>query len=61
MEDFRGHDPKPNAQERAWMSADPFTTVVKLLAVAGLAIAVGVSATQVTGPSAPATVAAAHP
>jgi len=43
------------------MSADPFTTVVKLLAVAGLAIAVGVSATQVTGPSAPATVAAAHP
>jgi hypothetical protein len=61
MEELRGHDPKPNAQERAWMSADPFAVVVKLVALAGLAIAIGVSATQVTGPSAPATVAAAQP
>jgi len=43
------------------MSADPFAAVVKLVAIAGLAIAVGVSATLATGPSAPATVAAAHP
>ena len=59
MEEFRGHDPKPNAQERAWMSADPFAAVVKLVAIAGLAIAIGVSATLATAPSAPATVAAA--
>jgi hypothetical protein len=61
MEELRGHDPKPNAQEQAWMSADPFAVVVKLVALAGLAIAIGVSSAQVTDPSPPATVAAVHP
>ena len=60
MEELRGHDPKPNAQERAWMSADPFAVVLKLVVLAGLAIAIGVSVSQVNGPSAPATVAVAH-
>ena len=41
------------------MSADPFAVVVRLLVLAGIAVAIGFSATQATSPSAPATVAAA--
>jgi hypothetical protein len=46
LEDLRNHDAKPNAQERAWMSFDPVGLAVKLVALAGIALAVGVSATQ---------------
>jgi hypothetical protein len=60
MDELRGHSPEPDAQERAWMSANPFTVLVRVVALAGIAVAIGVSATQFSAPPAP-TVAAAHP
>jgi len=42
------------------MSANPFALLVRLVALAGIAAAIGVSATQFSAPPAP-TVAAAHP
>jgi len=39
----KDHDPRPNAEERAWMDADFFGTVSRLILVAGIAIMLGVS------------------
>ena len=42
------------------MSINPFTALVRLVALAGIAVAIGVSATQIANPpAAPQTVAAA--
>ena len=60
MEEIRGHSAKPTRQEEAWMSINPFTALVRLVALAGIALAIGVSASQFAGPpAAPQTVAAA--
>ncbi len=59
MEELRGHNPKPTEQERAWMSANPVAVLVRLVALAGIAVAIGVSAAHLAAPHAP-TVAAAH-
>ena len=59
MEELRGHSPKPTEQERAWMSANPFAMLVRVVALAGIALAIGTSVTQFSAPRAP-TVAAAH-
>jgi len=61
MDELRNHDARPNAHEREWMSANPFSILVRLVALAGLAVAIGVSATYVGGSSAPASVASARP
>ena len=53
MDDLRNHDARPDAQERAWMTIEP-------VAVAGIALAIGVSVTHLAAPpQAAASVAAA--
>jgi fatty acid desaturase len=59
MEELRGHSPKPDEQERAWMSANPFMMLVRVVALAGIAVAIGTSVSYLSAPKAP-TVAAAH-
>jgi hypothetical protein len=58
MEDRRNHDARPNAREREWMSMDPVSLLVKLVALAGFAIAIGVSTTVMVAPANPSPVAA---
>jgi len=45
-------------QEQRWMSINPFTALVRLVALAGIAVAIGVSASQLANPPSSATVAA---
>jgi hypothetical protein len=54
MDDLRNHDARPDAQERAWMTIEPMAVVVKLVALAGIALAIGVSVTQIAAPTQPA-------
>ena len=62
LEDLRkNHDARPNAQERAWMSFEPMSVAIKLVALAGFAIAVGVTATHLAAPPQQATNVAAAP
>jgi hypothetical protein len=58
MEDRRNHDSRPNPREREWMSVDPVSLLVKLVALAGFAIAIGVSTTVMVAPENPSPVAA---
>lgn len=39
----KDHDPRPNAEERAWMDADFYGAVSRFALVAGVAIMIGVS------------------
>jgi len=50
MEDRRNHDSRPDAREREWISMDPLALLVKVVAMAGLAFAIGVSATVIVAP-----------
>ena len=59
LEDFRNHDPNPTDQEREWMAANPLGVLVRLLALASLAVAIGLSASHSFNTSAPTTVASA--
>jgi hypothetical protein len=45
FEEIRNHDPKPNAQERAWMQADPFRVVARVMALTVLALVITTAAT----------------
>ena len=58
LEDLRNHDAKPTVHEREWMATDPFRAVVKIVVLAGLAVAIGLGASP--APDKPATVAAAQ-
>ena len=60
LEDLRNHSAQPSAQERAWMSFDPMAIAVKLVALAGIALAIGVSVTQLAAPPQAAAVAQAQ-
>ena len=60
MDDLRNHDTAPNAQERAWMSVDPFAVLLRLVVLASLAVAIGLAASQIASPSRPDTVVASH-
>jgi hypothetical protein len=46
LEDFRDHDPNPTDQEREWMAANPLGVLVRLLALASLALAIGLTASS---------------
>ena len=50
MDDLRNHDARPDAHERAWMSIEPMAVAVRLVALAGIALAVGVSVTHLAAP-----------
>jgi hypothetical protein len=63
VDDVRDHDALPSDEELAWMSTNPLTLVVKALALAGIAIAIGVSVSQLlmTEESYPPVAVAAKP
>ena len=61
LEDLRNHDPNPNAEERAWMRTNPFAVVVRLVVLAGIAVAIGVNVSQPNLPERPTAVAATTP
>jgi hypothetical protein len=46
IDDLRNHDAAPSEGEIAWIVAQPVAVVVKALALAGVAIAIGVSLSQ---------------
>jgi hypothetical protein len=46
LDDLRDHDALPNDEEIEWLSTSPVTVVIKALALAGIAIAIGVSVSQ---------------
>jgi hypothetical protein len=63
VDDVRDHDALPSEEELEWMSANPLAIVVKALALAGVAIAIGVSVSQllITEESFPPVAIAAKP
>ena len=46
LEDLRNHDATPTAEEREWMAASPFRVLLHLVVLAGIALAIGVSGSQ---------------
>ncbi len=62
LEDFRNHDATPTAEEREWMDANPFRVVLHLVVLAGIALAIGMSGSQIVQESPrPAAVASTTP
>jgi hypothetical protein len=61
MDDLRNHDARPDTQEREWMSVEPMAVAVKLVAMAGIALAIGVSVTHLSAPPQVAAAVAAAP
>ncbi len=55
----RNHDATPTKEEQRWMSVEPVNAVLGLMVLAGLALAVGVSAASVhdNAPKPPTTTA----
>jgi len=46
LEDLRNHDPAPTHEEREWMAVNPLSVTVRLIALAGIAMAIGLSGTS---------------
>jgi hypothetical protein len=46
LEDLRNHDAAPTAEEREWMAANPFRVLLHLVMLASIALAIGVSGSQ---------------
>jgi hypothetical protein len=44
----KDHDPRPTAEERAWMAADFYGVLSRFVLVAGISIMIGVSAAVLT-------------
>jgi hypothetical protein len=62
LDDLRNHDAIPTEQERAWMATNPFKVLLQVVALAGIAIAIGLSGSQmVQENSRPAAVASTTP
>jgi hypothetical protein len=57
LEDFRNHNPEPTEQERAWMAVNPVGVVVRLVVLAGIALAIALSASESLNPEPPNAVA----
>ena len=59
LDDLRNHDASPTEEEAAWVGADAVGLIVRAMALAGLALALGVSVSMLAdpGPVAPAAVA----
>jgi hypothetical protein len=61
MDDLRNHDAKPTAHEREWMQANPFSTMLRVMTLAAVALMIGVSSsTLLNTNAAPAQVASAN-
>jgi len=62
LEDFRNHDAAPTPQEREWMAANPFNVLLHLVVLAGIAVAIGLSGSQLVAEHPrPAAVASTSP
>jgi hypothetical protein len=61
MDEFRSHNPSPNAEERAWMATDPFKALLRVAALATVAVVIGLSGTQALNPPLQMQVAAKAP
>jgi hypothetical protein len=60
LEDFRDHDPNPTVHERAWMETNPYPVVFRVAIIAGMAMVIGLSATEaVLSPETPSPVSVA--
>ena len=59
LEELRSHDPRPNEQERAWMRADPFRVILRVMALTVLAVVIGTAASSFNAVKAPTVVATA--
>jgi hypothetical protein len=60
LEDFRGHDPNPTVNEVAWMETDLLPVVLRLVALASLAVVIALTLSQTLDsdqPPAPAAMA----
>jgi hypothetical protein len=58
MDDLRNHDSKPTAHEREWMETNPFSTMLRVMTLAAVALMIGVSSSTLLNPqAAPAHVA----
>jgi len=55
----KNHDPRPTAEERAWMEADPFSTA-HVVAAAVLALMVALSLSLPNGETMAAVAVASH-
>ena len=53
LEDVRNHDPNPTAQEIAWMEANPYAVVLRLVLLAVFAVMLGLSAADAISPDSP--------
>ena len=53
LEDFRNHDPNPTADELAWMDANPYPAVLRLVVLAVVAVVMGVIAADVISRDSP--------
>ena len=62
LEDVRNHDATPTAQEREWMATNPFRVLLHLVMLAGIALAIGMSGSQLVQDNPhPAAVASTSP
>ena len=60
LEDFRDHDPNPTVHERAWMQANPYPALFRVAIMGGVALIVGLSASEpAVNPATPSPVSAA--
>ena len=59
LEDFRDHDPNPTVHEQAWMQANPYPAVIRVLLLAMVAVMIGLSAGNEPSPETPSPVSAA--
>jgi hypothetical protein len=46
LDEIRGHDPQPTDEEKLWTTTDPVRLVLKALGLAAMAIAIGVSLSE---------------
>ena len=53
LEDFRNHDPNPTAEELAWMDANPYPVVFRLVLLAMVAVILGLTAADSVSPDSP--------
>ena len=49
-DDIRNHDAEPTEAERAWMDTNPLAVLVRLAVIAGIALAIGLTATVAIDP-----------
>lgn len=54
LDDIRNHDPLPTEEESGWVGADAVGLIVRAMALAGLALALGASVSMLADPGAAA-------